>query len=197
MLRHRALIVLALLFTLVVAATFAFLPLQKVSAQTGQTASTISDYVAYKQLFHHVLALKKVADEAAAAGQDRSSLRSLIRNQAGLNELGGQLLENQAVQCGEQLDAQSAQAKVIVDEIHARYPYGILNPSMPRPAPDPRLHDLQQQRNTTVLLCRDQLRNALGEDSFAKLDGWLKNKIATRNVSYGVRPFAKQQPAAR
>lgn len=196
MLRHRALIVLALLFALVVGATFAFLPLQQVRAQTGLTVPVIPDYVAYKQLFRHVLALKKVADQAASAGQDRSSLRSLVSSQAGLNEADGQLLETAAVQCGAELDAQAAKAKVILDEIHARTPYGILNPSFPPPAPDPRLHEMQQERNSMVLLCRDQLRNALGEESFAKLDTWLKNKSAARNISYGVRPFAKQQQRA-
>lgn len=182
--------------SLLIAASFGFLflPVGTVRAQTDQIISTIPDHLAYQHLFRHVLALKRIADHAAAAGQDRSSVRSLIAKQAGLNETEGQLLENEAQRCATELDAQSAKVKAIRDEVRARYPYGILNPSLPAPTPDPRLHEMQLERNSTVLLCRDELRNVLGEDSFARLDNWVKTKTAP-NVIHGIRPRGKQPVA--
>jgi len=193
--RRRPVLAVAVVVVLVAAAAIALLPLQKVRAQDPLPAPRVPDAVAYQHLFRRVLALKKRADEAAQQGKDRSSLRSLLAREAGLNDAEAQWLEAAATQCATDLAPVDSQAKAVVAETRARYPYGILNPSFPPPAPDPRLHDLQQQRNDAVMTCRERLRNTLGEESFLKLDNWLQAKLARSFV--GTRPRPNRQVSRR
>lgn len=154
-------------------------------AQAPQSPGAVPDHVAYKFLFHHVVLLKQRSDRASAAGQNRTSLRSIVRREAGLNEAEGDLLEKIALECDSQIEIQNAKAKKIIEEIHARYPFGIYNPSFP-PLPDPRLSAMQQERENMILSFRDRLRASLGEDAFMKLDAYVKRNV--RNSTHITTP---------
>ncbi len=181
--QHRSLLTFALVLAITGAGFLAFLPVPHTRAQSSFEVRPIPDEIAYLQLFHHALALKKLADDAAAAGKDRSGYHTLVGRHAGLPEAEAQLLEDAAVRCGPKLDDVDLRWKVIAREIRSRYPYGMYNPSIGPPPPDPRLHDLLLERNRTVLLCRDELRNVLGEEGFARLDGWVHSRSDSRKVT--------------
>ena len=143
-------------------------------AQTphGQDNSS-PDYVVYYNIFHHVATLKKMADTAQQNGQDRSNLRQLVRQRAGLTEAEGQSLETIALQCESDVAAQDARAKAVIDNFHAQYPPSVVNSSV-APTPPPHLAMMWQERSQIILQARDSLHGALGEEDFAKFDEYLK-----------------------
>ena len=147
-----------------------------VSAQTTQGQPAVApDYAVYYGIFHHVAALNQMADAAQKQGQDRSNLRQLVRLRAGLTESQGEALNKISLQCDSDVAAQDAKAKAIIDQFHAQYPPGLINPSFPPKAPTV-LEPMWQARNNVVLAARDQLRSELGDADFAKFDNFLRTK---------------------
>jgi len=146
-------------------------------AQSGRPApSTIPDDVVYWGLFHRVALFAKRAEAAQKQGTDRSNLRQLIRKQAGLGEEQGQLLEQIALQCEKDVAAQDAKAKTIIDRFHAQFPYRIVNKGSPPPRPPSELTALWEQRKNAILVGRDRLHSALGDDVFARFDQYQKSR---------------------
>jgi hypothetical protein len=159
------------------------LPLSRASAQTAASAQTpqgrptvTSDSGYYYAIFHHVAALKQKADAAQQQGKDRSNLRQLVRQRASLTESEGESLEQIALQCDSDVAAQDAKAKLIIDQFHAQYPPGEINPSFPPPVP-PVLDSMWEERSKIILAARDRLRSALGEEHFANFDTYIKSTI--------------------
>ena len=151
------------------------LPAFRVSAQTTQSQPTVtSDSGYYYNIFHHVAALKQMADAAQQQGKDHSNLRQLVRLRAGLTEAEGESLEQIALQCETDVAAQDAKAKLIIDQFHAQYRPGITNPSFP-PKPPEVLDSMWQDRNNIILTARNRLRSALGEEDFAKFDTFVRS----------------------
>jgi hypothetical protein len=145
-----------------------------VPAQNPQRPPAVtSDSDLYYAIFHHVAVLKQMADTAQQQGQDRPNLRQLVRLRAGLTEAEGGSLEAISVQCEKDVAAQDAKAKAIIDQFHAQYPPGPINPSFPPIAP-PVLASMWQDRSNILLAARDQLRVELGEEDFAKFDQFLR-----------------------
>jgi hypothetical protein len=161
-------------------------------AQNPQrTPAVTSDSDLYYGIFHHVAVLKQMADAAQQQGLDRSNLRQLVRLRAGLTEPEGESLETISVQCEKDVAAQDAMAKVIIDQFHAQYPPGPINPSFPPIAP-PVLASMWQDRNNIILAARSQLRIELGEANFAKFDQFLR----TKNPAPAVHPAFPPPPIA-
>ena len=162
---------LGLLFSLVL-----LLQPLTIPAQTPQRPPAVtSDSDLYYGIFHHVAALKQMADAAQQQGQDRSNLRQLVRLRAGLTEAEGESLEAISVQCEKDVAAQDAKAKAIIDQFHAQYPPRFFNPSFPPQAPAV-LDSMWQDRNNIILAARSQLRIELGEEDFAKFDQFLRTE---------------------
>lgn len=129
----------------------------------------------YYRIFHHVAVLNQMADAALKQGKDRSNLRQLVRLRAGLTEAEGESLQAISLQCDNDVAAQDAKAKAIIDQFHAQYPPGRpINPSFPPIAPAV-LASMWQDRNNIILAARDQLRVELGEQDFAKFDKFVKS----------------------
>ncbi|MGH9522196.1 MAG: hypothetical protein ACRD3E_06665 [Terriglobales bacterium] len=177
--RHTRLIPI-LTFISIVLTLLAIVP--SAFPQAPQTPRQIPDWVAYRFLFHRVVLLNNRADRAAAAGQDRSSFRHLVRNSAGLTQPEGDLLERAALECEDLISKQDEKVQVVLAEIRGRHPYGLYNPSFP-PKPDPRLIEMQKERENIVIAARDRLREALGEESFARLDAYVRRDMA-RNATH-------------
>ena len=163
-----------------------------IPAQNPQRSPVVtSDSDLYYGIFHHVAVLKQMADAAQRQGQDRSNLRLLVRVRAGLTEPEGESLETISVQCDKDVAAQDAKAKAIIDQFHAQYPPGVINPSFPPQAP-PELETLWQDRSNIVLAARSQLRVELGEADFAKFDQFLR----TKSPAPAVHPVFPPPPIA-
>ncbi len=163
-----------------------------IPAQNPQRPPAVtSDSDLYYGIFHHVAVLKQMADAAQQQGQDRSNLRQLVRLRAGLTEAEGESLETISVQCEKDVAAQDAKAKVIIDQFHAQYPSGAINPSFPPQAPAA-LDSMWQDRNNIILAARSQLRVELGEADFAKFDQFLR----TKSPAPAVHPVFPPPPIA-
>jgi hypothetical protein len=142
-----------------------------VAAQpAGAPRSAIPDHVVYWELFHRVAVYAHKADAAQRQGKDRSGLRQLVRRQAGLDEEHGQMLEQIALLCERDVVATDAKARTIIDKFHAEHPYRLVNTNSPPPSPPSELRTLSQQRMDAILLGRDRLHSALGDEAFAKFD---------------------------
>jgi hypothetical protein len=151
-------------------------------AQSDRSApSSIPDHVIYGELFHRVAMFAKRTDAAQKQGKDRSNLRQLIRKHAGLDEEQGQLLEHIALQCERDVAAQDARAKALIDTFHAQFPYRIVNKGSPAGSPPSELRSLWEQRTNAILLGRERLHSALGDDAFAKFDQ-LQRSRAVREI---------------
>ena len=150
-------------------------------SQTGPAPQPIPEHVAYQHIFRHLLMLKQKSDDAQKAGKDRSELRHLVRKEAGLDEAQGKLLEAAATQCEAEVAEQDAKARVVINRFRAKFPFGIVPKGAQLPPPPPELAQMQQERNQIILLARDQLRNVLGEEGFAKLDAYVKK--ASQNAT--------------
>jgi hypothetical protein len=140
-------------------------------AQSVRTSpSAIPDHVVYWELFHRVAAYAHKADAAQRQGKDRSNLKQLVRRRAGLDEEHGQMLEQIALQCEHAVLATDAKARAIIDRFHVEHPYRLVNKNSPPPSPPSELRTLSRQRVDAILLGRDRLHSALGDEAFAKFD---------------------------
>lgn len=142
-----------------------------VAAQpAGASRPAIPDHVIYWELFHRVAVYAHKADAAQRQGKDRSGLRQLVRRRAGLDEERGQMLEQIALQCERDVVATDARARAIIDKFHADHPYRLMNKNSRPPSPPSELRRLSQQRVDAILLGRDRIHSALGDEAFAKFD---------------------------
>ena len=163
-------------------------------AQNANRSTVVTaDADLYYRIFHHVAVLKSVADTAQQQGKDRSNLRQIVRLRAGLTDLEGQILERTSVQCDGDVLAQDAKAKKIIGQFHAQYPPGVINPSFPPKAPL-ELDAMWQERQKIILQARDNLRSALGEETYARFDQFVRSgQVPGIRSSTAVSLGTKQQ----
>jgi hypothetical protein len=149
---------------------------QKSRAQSTFRAQ-VPDHVVYRHVFHHVLALKKRAEEAENNGDDPTPYRTHFKRQAGLNDGQAAMLELAAVEFGEAEKILNARARPVIDAYRAQFPQGqVFNHPVPPPA---ELHSLSLERDALVLQKRDQLHSVFGSD-FAKFDSLVKKRVTEK-----------------
>ncbi|HEV2798921.1 MAG TPA: hypothetical protein VGW12_00395 [Pyrinomonadaceae bacterium] len=158
---------------------------QKAQAPSGQ----VPQYIVYRQLFRHVVILKKKAEEEERNGRDGGLLRSLYKRNAKLNDAEARTLEQIAEESDRQVSEFDERAKKIIAEARAQHPGGELNPGETLPPPPAELRDLQEQRNTAVLQARDRLRTIFGEEAFERFD-----KFVQRDVAPKIKPVQLDLP---
>jgi len=139
----------------------------------------VADHVVYRHVFHHVLALKKRAEEADDNGDDSTQYRTHFKRRAKLNDAEATLLEQVAIEYGEAEKILNARAKPILDAYKARFPNGqVLNNPISPPA---ELHSLSLERDGLVLRKRDLLRAAFGAE-FERFDSLVKKSVADNSL---------------
>jgi hypothetical protein len=169
--KNKKLFVLCIVIALIGAGAF----LKPRSRAQSVSRTQVSDHVLYRHVFHHVLALKKRAEEAENNGDDGTQYRTHFKRHARLNDAEAAMLERVAIEYDEREKVLDAQAKVIIDAYKARFPNGqMLNHPTPPPA---ELRSLSLERDALVLRSRDQLRSALGSD-FPRFESFVKTRIS-------------------
>ena len=160
--------------------TFLFVVKRQSRAQSSQTQ--IPEYVMYRHLFHHVVALKNKAEELEKNGRDATQFRTHFKRQAQLNDEQLSVLNEVAAQYDGQEKVLDARAKPIIEAYKAQYPGGQV-PHGQKPMPPPiELRSLSQERDALALQGRDQLRAAFGND-FERFDKFIKTRVGiVRNV---------------
>jgi hypothetical protein len=167
----------------------------KLAPQTSENATTqqanadkkaqppsgqVPQYIVYRQLFRHVVILKKKAEEEERNGRDGALLRSLYKRNAKLNDAEATTLEQIAEESDRQVSEFDERAKKIIAEARAQHPGGELNPGETLPPPPAELGALQEQRNNAVLQARDRLRAIFGEEAFGRFDKFVQRDVAPR-----------------
>lgn len=142
-----------------------------------QQVQEVPEHVPYIFLFHQLASLKQQADEADRQGKNDSSLRSLFKNQAALNDEQASALDTIAFDCVREVAQQDAKAKVIIDAFKARHPGGKLQRGETLPPPPAELTAMQEERNAIILRARDRLHTALGEQEFNRFEEFVKQHV--------------------
>jgi len=150
---------------------------QQPSSKTAQP-SEVPDHVMYKHLFHHVMVLKKKAEDAQKEGKDGTQFKTHFIRKAKLAEEQNRVLEDVAAELEQDEQAIASRAKPLVAAYRAQYPNGQV-PHGQSPGPPPaELRKLSEERDASVLRARDRLRARFGDDEFKRFDNFVKTKIA-------------------
>jgi hypothetical protein len=149
------------------------------SADT-KPAADVPEHVVYGLLFREVAAFRRKAEQMRDRGQDASALRDFHKQRAKLNDREAQALDQAADDCVRALAPLDNKAKALIQADRAHHPGGLLQPGEALPLPPAKLKDLEQQRRKVILGARDQLRAAMGETEFQRLDQFARQDIADR-----------------
>jgi len=143
-------------------------------------SNNVPEYVVYGHLFRYHNFLMQKAEEAERRGEDASFFRNFYQREASLDDRQATMLSEIAAQCELDLKAVDAEAKVIIDQVRARYASSQVKPDEPVPPPPPELLALQERRNNLILQARDQLHKALGESAFNDFQTYVREKVASQ-----------------
>ncbi len=151
----------------------------------------VPDVVAYRHLFHFVVAAQAKSAAVNARGASADLLADSVMASAHLNAAQMQTLTAVAAECERQTAALDAQAKPIIDAYRASIPNGGPPPAELPPIPA-ELANLQKQRDATILAGRDALRSALGDAEFNRFQNFVATDFAQRisAISPGRLPAA-------
>lgn len=146
------------------------------SRAQSKTSAQIADPLLYRQLFHHVLALKKKASEAEQKGEDATQFRTHFQRQAKLSDAESVILEQTALEYEETEKTLDAQAKTIIAAYKAQFINGQAPNGQELLPPPAQLKTLSQERDALTLRQRDRVRRAFGND-FERFDAFVKTRI--------------------
>jgi hypothetical protein len=152
------------------------------------TPPAAPDYVVYRHVFHHLLALKEHAKEVERRGGNGRAIGDYYKDRARLKDDQAQAFEKIAADCERDVAKLDAKAQKIIDAAHARFPIGKVPAGAQLPPPPPELHRLQLERIQTIVEARNRLRSALGEQGFQQLDDLIKVNIAPQVQPQAIAP---------
>lgn len=149
------------------------------SAQTSQRqAADVPDQVMYKHLFHHVMALKRKAEDVEKEGKDATQFKTHFIRKATLTPEQSRALEEVASELEQEEQMIAARAKPLIAAYKAQYPNGQVPHGQTPAPPPPELRKLSEEHDASVLRARDRLRLRLGDAEFARFNNFVKTKIA-------------------
>src|SRR5437660_12724905 len=154
-------------------------PVPVPSAPADTTPAPI--WVTYHFFFLHVENLDKVAAEEEAKGKEGAKWRTHDQRAAGLSEEEGKILRQKAHDCNREVNEVDAKFQAGVQDFHGQVP----NEQVRKVTPLPELDQLLQQRIQIINSSVDRLRSMLGEESFQKLDSYVRSNF---------QPVAVQTP---
>ena len=151
--------------------------MKRQSLAQSRPPAQIPEHVLYRHLFHHVVALKKKAEDLEKDRKDATQFRTHFKRQAQLSDEQVRVLDLVAAQYDEQEKVLDARAKPIIDAYKAQYPGGQV-PHGQKPVPPPaELRSLSEERDALALRGRDQLRAVFGYD-FERFHKFIKTRVA-------------------
>jgi hypothetical protein len=131
------------------------------------------------RLYWHFLAYQNFLDRTAANldqhGGNGDELRNRFQRKVGFTSAQFGTVRQAAVKLESDLKPKDAQAKVIIDAFHAKYPPGKVTTL---PPPPPELAQLQQEREQLIEQDVSDLKSQLGPEASAKMDAFLQNDFA-------------------
>jgi hypothetical protein len=146
-------------------------PVAAPSAPADTTPAPI--WVTYHFFFFHVENLDRVAAEEDAKGKEGGKWRTHDQRAAGLSEEEGKILHQKAHDCNQEVNNTDAKLQARVRDFHGQIP----NEQIHDIASLPELDQLWQQRIQIINSYVDRLRSMLGEESFQKLDSYVRSNF--------------------
>jgi hypothetical protein len=141
-------------------------------------APNIPTHVIYGMLFRENAFFKKKAREQEQKGGDAAFFRDYQKNKFKLEGARVAAFDRIAETATRQMSKLDEQAKKVIDSIRAQHPDGKLKEGELPPAPPAQLKELDKQRTGLILQAREQLRAALGEAEFRRLEVLLQEDAA-------------------
>jgi hypothetical protein len=150
---------------------------------TVPAAPVVPDRILYHFFFIHVVNLDKAADKMEAEGKKADYYRDLDQKGAGLTNDEGATVKQVAHDCIQLLEDQKATIKATIDARRA------LLPTPPKNLiTRSEMAQNGAARDATLNEHLAQLKNLLGDESFAKLDAYVKNLIHPKIVDAPAKP---------
>ena len=146
---------------------------------SAQTASNLtdSDYAVYRHVLKQITSYQDLA-QAAENSNLQSPLRHAFRNKLELNPVQEEDLNLIAKQCQNQMAVLDKKASVIRALYRQQYPLGKLPSGVKLAPPPPELFKIMSERRSVVADSLTRLKEAFGDEEFAKLDSIVKTKLA-------------------
>ena len=149
--------------------------------------TTVPEHVTYGMFLRDLDTFNQKAEAASIKGDMRSreAYRNFYKGRAGWNDAEFGVLNEIAAGCQRQLKVIDAKARKIIDERRrVYYPNNQVRKDGQLAPPSPELKQLQAEHDAAILAARDQIRLTLGEQSFQRLQEFLKrNLVPTITVS--------------
>jgi hypothetical protein len=136
----------------------------------------------YRFFFRHLGVLDSQAATMDAEGKNGNELRNYYQTILNWTPAEAAIVKQNATSCVTAIQQLDQQAQAIIQQIKAAYPLGINPSSGAPPAPDARLVQLTQQRDSVTNAQVTSLQSSLSAATFQKLDTWIKTQFA-RQVS--------------
>jgi hypothetical protein len=173
------------------------LPSQRITHTQG-SAQVVPDYVTYRFFFTHLANLGQLADSLEKAGKDGSKWRTHDQHAAGLSDAEGQILTQVAQDCNQSLKNEDTKIQSSITGFHNQFPNGqFVSVSAP-----PELAQFENEKIQAINTHIEQLKSQLGQDSFNKLDVYVKNTfkpaiITLPAAAASARPTGKSTGGAQ
>jgi|ERR1700686_2674679 len=148
------------------------------SASSQKKLVQVPEHVMFKHLFHHVITLKKKAEDTEKEGKDATQFKTHFIRKAQLSSEQSHVLEEVAAEFDQEEQLIAARAKPLVEAYTAQYPNGQVPHGQNPARPPGELRKLSEERDAAVLRARDRLHVRLGDEEFKRFDNFVKAQIA-------------------
>jgi hypothetical protein len=154
-------------------------------------ATSIPTHVIYGMLFKEAAFFKEKAHEREQKGEDGAFFREYHRNKLKLDGGHTTAFERVAEATARKMSKLDERAKRIIDNVRAQHPGGKLKEGEVLPAPPAELKALNKERIDLLIHSREELRAALGEAEFLRLENLLLEDAART-----IKPIQGASPSA-
>lgn len=155
--------------------------LSKNKVQDHSSAVSRSDGLAghlpYMFLFQHLNQLSEQANNQRRLGKDGSGFQRRFKNAFDIDDEQFEKINEIALQCESETAELDKKAKAITEAFWAQYPPGKVPEGVIIPPPPAELIALQEMRSGAILRARDQMKEVLGDQEFARFDETVKVRL--------------------
>jgi len=161
-----------------------------------QQFGAVPEHVVYRMFLRQIFNNQQQADKAERRG-DRRAAHAWRHHyeDAELSEEQMRALTRIATECEQEVREMDAKARAIIDARRALYyPGDKVPPGGKLAPPSPELIAMQQERDALILRCRERVREAFGEQEFARLQDFLRRRVVP---DITLSPIPAPQPSTQ
>jgi hypothetical protein len=156
---------------------YSALPRTQEASLFPQPQASIPEHVAYSFLFNRLIMVKQKVTKSTNPTATGLIVRTSIEQEAGLEDAQIRALDSIAFSCMQQVREQDERAGRVIAAFRARYPQRRIPPGESLPPPPAELRFMQVERNAIILRAQSQLREAIGEQAFNRLNDVVRRRI--------------------